>query len=160
MSLRRDGTPRCTCTPRANPPKSTKREWRARTGKNWPAGGAIRPRWWRDSPRGVGRFGSPAWGLTPPRPRGGPTRLARLHCPRAETPPVSGRVRRRGPLMTAGGGEPVFRSPRPRLSMSSRWRSNRASSRGHTSHPRDVARRWSCPHNSSTEPALSGYQRD
>ena len=27
---------------------------------------------WSDSPRGMERFGSPAWGLTPPRPRGSP----------------------------------------------------------------------------------------
>ena len=55
MSLRRGGTPRCTCTSRANPPKSTKREWRARTGKDWPGGGAIRP-------RGVARFAPGGWG--------------------------------------------------------------------------------------------------
>ena len=161
MSLRRGGTPRCTCTSRANPPKARTGNGAHEPGRNGPGwsdspqrGGAIRP-------RGVERFAPGGEANCPTRHAlgGGPKRLARLHCPRPEPPLGSGRVRHRGTLMAAGGGEPVFRSPRRQSSTSWNRRSNQASSRGHTSHPRDVARRWSCPHNSSTAPASVGCRQ-
>ena len=152
-----------TCTSRAKP-RSAHESGNSRTNRE------EVPRRWSDSlqlrPGGVKRFapgGGAIWltrlGPNHPHPRGSCPRLARLHCPRPEPPLGSGRVRHRGTLMAAGGGEPVFRSPRRQSSTSWNRRSNQASSRGHTSHPRDVARRWSCPHNSSTAPASVGCRQ-
>ena len=42
--------PRDMCESRANPPKMTKRAWRARNGQKRPRGGAIHPSGWSDSP--------------------------------------------------------------------------------------------------------------
>ena len=125
--------------------------------RRWSDSLQLRLGGWSDSPQWVERFA--------PGPCGqyGCRYSAPSPVP-ATRSPQSVRVQRTrpiepDPLMAAGGGEPIFRSPRHRWSMSWRWRSNRASSRGRTSRSRDVARRWSCPHNSSTEPASAGCRR-